>query len=402
MSEIIKKYIKGDKVIWMVIFALSLISLLAVYSSTGTLAYKARGGDTFYYFLKHLIFIISGIFIIIIVHNIHYKYYSRLSQILLIITIPLLLITLLFGSSLNQAARWVTIPGIQFSFQTSDFAKLALIMYVARHLSIKQDKVDDFKTTFLPIIIPIIIVCGLIMPANFSTSAILFFTCFILLFIGRIRFRYLFLLILVGILGFALFIGVAYITNYEGRIKTWEKRIERYISGENEEDFQVEQAKIAIVNGGIFGKGPGNSRQRNFLPSPYADFIYAIIIEEYGLIGGIVILFLYLYLIFRAGVIIKKVDRTFPAFLVIGLTLSLVIQAMINMAVAVNLLPVTGQPLPLVSMGGTSVLFTCIALGIILSVSRVIQEQEIQEKLKTESPRNQKTDDNEKESQNNN
>ncbi len=379
MFEIIKKYLKGDRIIWIVIIALSLISLLAVYSSTGTLAYKYQGGNTFYYFLKHTIFLCMGLFIVFITHLIPYKYYSWLSQLFLIIVIPLLLFTLFMGVSFNQAARWVTIPGLGFTIQTSDFAKLAIIMYLARLLSMKQDKVDNLKETFIPIVIPVIIVCGLILPANFSTSIILFGTCLILMFIGRVKFKFIISFILIGVLCLGLFVGVASLTNSGGRMSTWKNRIENYFDPEAEGNFQAQQAKIAIVNGGIFGKGPGNSVQRNYLPEPYSDFIYAIIVEEYGLIGGLIVLFLYLYLLFRAGVIVRKSMRSFPAFLAIGLALSLVFQAMVNMGVAVNIFPVTGQTLPFVSMGGTSMLFSSIALGIILSISRSIQEYEMKQ-----------------------
>ncbi|MFC2138168.1 FtsW/RodA/SpoVE family cell cycle protein [Bacteroidota bacterium] len=381
MFELVKRYVKGDRIIWIVIITLSLISLLAVYSSTGTLAYKYQGGNTIYYFFKHAIFLFMGLLVIFITHLIPYKYYSWLSQVFLLITIPLLIFTLVMGTSLNQAARWVTIPGLGFTIQTSDFAKLALIMYIARVLSLKQDKVDNFKEAFIPIIVPVIIVCGLILPANFSTAAILFITSIIIMFVGRIKFKFLALLMLTGIICLGIFVGIALLVNSEGRIGTWKNRIEHYVSGDSEGNYQVEQAKIAITNGGILGKGPGNSMQRNYLPHPYSDFIYAIIIEEYGITGGVLVLFLYLYLLFRAGVIVRKSIRSFPAFLAIGLSISLVFQAMVNMGVAVNLFPVTGQTLPLVSMGGTSMLFTSIALGIILSISRSNQLQEEQESL---------------------
>ncbi len=377
MSEKWKKYFKGDSVIWAVIIALSIISLLAVYSSTGTLAYKYQHGNTAYYVLKHLTFLFIGFIIIFGTHLIPYKIYSRLSQLLLLLCIPLLGLTLVFGRHLNDASRWLTLPGLGFSFQTSDFAKLALIMFIARQLSLKQENIKDFSKTFLPLISWISVVCVLILPANFSTAAILFMSCLILMFIGRISLRHLIFFTGSGILIAGLFIVVAlYVFHYAGRIETWKTRIESYVSAKSEENFQVEQSKIAIATGGIIGKGPGNSVQRNFLPHPYSDFIYSVIIEEYGLIGGVVILFFYLWLLFRAGIMVRKMDRTFPAFLAIGLTLILVFQAMVNMAVAVNIFPVTGQPLPLVSMGGSSMLFSCFALGIILNISRINKKQD--------------------------
>jgi len=374
----IRKYFKGDGVIWAVIVLLSLISLLAVYSSTGTLAYKYQEGNTAYYFIKHGSFMLLGLLVILITHNIPYKYFSRLSQLFLFISIPALAFTLVLGTSLNEASRWLTLPGIGITIQTSDFAKLALIMYVARILSLRQDQIKELKSAFLPVIIPVMVVCGLILPANLSTALILFATSMVLMFIGRISFKYLLVFAGTGMVVLALFLLIATKFEFEGRIGTWQSRIESFRNGEEdpEGNYQVEQSKIAIASGGILGKGPGNSTQRNFLPHPYSDFIYAVIIEEYGIIGGLVVLALYLYLLYRAGVIVRKSNRAFPALLAIGLTISLVFQAMINMAVAVNLFPVTGQTLPLVSMGGSSLLFTSTALGVILSVSRGVAKQE--------------------------
>ncbi len=374
----IRKYFKGDGVIWAVIVLLSLISLLAVYSSTGTLAYKYQEGNTAYYFIKHGSFMLLGLFVILITHNIPYKYFSRLSQLFLFISVPALAFTLVMGTSLNEASRWLTLPGIGITIQTSDFAKLALIMYVARILSLRQDQIKELKSAFLPVIIPVMVVCGLILPANLSTALILFATSMVLMFIGRISFKYLLVFAGTGLVVLALFLFIATKFEFEGRIGTWQSRIESFRNGEEdpEGNYQVEQSKIAIASGGILGKGPGNSTQRNFLPHPYSDFIYAIIIEEYGITGGLIVLALYLYLLYRAGVIVRKSNRAFPALLAIGLTISLVFQAMINMAVAVNLFPVTGQTLPLVSMGGSSLLFTSTALGVILSVSRGVAKQE--------------------------
>lgn len=379
-----KKYFKGDGIIWGVILVLTLFSVLAVYSSTGTLAYKYQGGNTTYYVIKHLSFMMVGFAAIYVTHLIPYKYYSRLAQLFLYISIPLLGLTLVLGTSLNSASRWLTLPGIGLTIQTSDFAKLALIMYIARMLSLKQDEIKDFKKAFIPIIVPVGLVCILILPANLSTSLMIFVVSVILMFIGRISIKHLSILGGIGIVCLALFILIAPMTKTKigFRVETWKHRVESYVGGAKDEgehdNFQAEQAKIAVATGGIIGKGPGNSVQRNFLPHPYSDFIYAIIVEEYGLVGGIVILFLYLYLLYRAGVIVRKADRTFPAFLTFGLTLSLVFQAMINMAVAVNLFPVTGQTLPLVSMGGSSILFTSTAMGIILSVSRGINKEEVE------------------------
>lgn len=394
MTETLRKYFKGDAVVWSVIVALSIISLLAVYSSTGTLAYKSAHGNTTYYVFKHFMFIFIGFIIIYVTHRIPYKYYSRLSQLFLLISFPLLGVTLLFGAHVNDASRWLVIPGLGFKFQTSDFAKLAIMMYLARVLSLKQEVIKDFKKAFLPLIIPVGLICLLILPANFSTAAILFAACVVMMFVGRVNLKHLFALMGVGIVALALFISVALLFKKEGRIMTWKSRVESFVSGGGEENYQAEQSKIAIATGGIIGKGPGNSIQRNFLPYPYADFIYAIIIEEYGLVGGVVVVFFYLWLLFRAGIMVRKSDRTFPAFLAFGLTLLLVFQAMVNMAVAVNLFPVTGQTLPLVSMGGTSVLFSCFALGIIISVShRNMQLEEVSSGLAGPSDNEQNTED---------
>lgn len=363
--------IKGDKIIWIVVVLLSVFSLLAVYSSTGTLAYKYKSGNTEYYLIKHFLILIFGFVLMYLAHLVRYTLFSRISQIALIVAIPLLLFTLISGTSVNEAVRWLTLPIINITFQTSDLAKLALIMYVARLLSKKQEKIKDLKSAFVPIMIPILITCGLILPANFSTASVLFATSVVLMFIGRVSLKYIVYLIGIGVAALLLLVLVAkYYPKLLPRFDTWVTRVESFRDADSESNYQVEQAKIAIATGGTIGKMPGNSTQRNFLPSPFADFIYAIIIEEYGLIGGIFILLLYLILLFRGLKIVSKSPGTFGALLAIGLSFSLVFQAMINMAVAVNLFPVTGQPLPLVSMGGTSIWFTSLAIGIILSVSK--------------------------------
>lgn len=361
--------------IWGVVIMLSLFSLLAVYSSTGSLAYKSQEGSTAYYILKHFSLLIASFVIIFITHNIPYKYYSRLSQLLLIISVILLMLTLSMGESVNMAKRWLTLPGLGLTIQTSDFAKLALVMYIARILSIKQFKINDSKEIFVHLFFPTILVCGLILPANLSTALILFATGIILMFIGRVRIKYISALVMVGIFMVAIIIGVIMLNGEKGRVETWKNRIESFVGGEVEDNYQVQHSKIAISTGGFFGKGPGNSTQRDFLPYAYSDFIYAIIVEEYGFLGGLFILFLYMFLLYRAGVIVKKSSRSFGAFLAIGLALLLVFQAMINMGVTVHLFPVTGQTLPFVSMGGSSQIFTSIAIGIILSISRSVDEK---------------------------
>lgn len=369
----IDTYFKGDRIIWLVVMLLSIISILAVYSSTGTLAYKYQSGNTEYYLFKHGSIILFGFLIMYLAHKVKYTFYARVSKIAVILAIPLLLLTLLMGANLNDASRWLRLPVIGLSFQTSDLAKVALIIFVARMLAKNQDKIKDFKTGFLPIIIPVVLVCGLIFPANFSTAAVLFTTCLVLMFIGRVSVKYMAALVGIAVVLVGLFIGIALAVGYEGRIKTWQKRIENFSNPENEANYQTQQAKIAIAKGGLMGQGPGNSTQRNFLPHPYSDFIYAIILEEYGLVGGLFVLLLYLLLLYRAVLIVRRSPKAFATMLAIGCAFSLVFQALINMAVAVNLFPVTGQPLPMLSMGGTSIWFTSIALGIILSVSRDVE-----------------------------
>lgn len=378
----IDKYIKGDKVIWLVVLMLAIFSVLAVYSSIVTLAYKYHGGDTFYYLFKHGLMLVIGFGFMVLVHRLNFKYYSRISQLALYVSIPLLLLTLLTGANINDASRWLVIPVINQTFQTSDLAKLALIIYLARTLSRNQDKMNDFKTFSFQILLPVVAVCGLILPANFSTAAMVFTTSLIVMFIGRVSLKYIFSIIGIGVAGLMLLLLIGKSQpDLLPRMGTWAKRIESFSDGGSKGNYQADQAKIAIATGGIMGKGPGGSTQRNFLPHPYSDFIYAIIIEEYGLAGGFTIILLYLILFFRGIRIAQKSDKTFGALLAIGLSFSLVFQAMINMAVAVNLFPVTGQPLPLVSMGGTSIWFTCLAIGIILSVSTKTEESKSAKKV---------------------
>ena len=376
----LSSFIKGDKAIWSVVIILSIVSTVVVYSSTGALAYKRQNGNTEFYLFKHVFTLVFGLGLMVLTHNIKYIYYNRLSQIAMFAAIPLLIFTLAKGSNLNEASRWIQIPVINLTFQTSDFAKLALISYVARMLAVKQEKLHDFKEGFLPIILPVITICVLILPANFSTAAVLFTTCFTLMFIGRVHYKHMLALIGIGIAGILIILAVGkFAPKVFPRFGTWMKRIENFQSSDSKGNFQVEQAKIAIATGAPFGKGPGKSTQRNFLPHPYSDFIYAIIIEEYGTLMGLGILLLYIIILFRGLRILKRCDKTFGSLLAFGLSFSLVFQGLINMAVATNLFPVTGQPLPLLSMGGTSIWFTSISIGIILSVSRDLESNESNE-----------------------
>lgn len=367
---------KGDRVIWAVVIVLSLVSVLAVYSSIGQLAHKMRGGDTEFYLIKQVVLVSIGLFLMYSIHLLNYGVFSRIGQVLMLASIPLLALTLT-TAEVNSASRWLTIPVINLSFQTSDLAKLGLIMYISRLLSRKQENIKDFKTAFLPLIAPILLICGLILPANFSTAALLFGTCFILLFVGGVNIKYLMAMMGIGIVAFALFIVIMLNFDMPGRIQTWKSRVENFLNVNQEKkskkadaDFQTVQAKIAIANGGMFGLGPGQSEQRNILPHPYSDFIFAIIIEEGGIVTGAIVILMYLILFFRVVRMVKYSPQLFATFLAVGCALLLLLQAFINMAVAVNLFPVTGQALPLVSMGGTSILATSCAFGIILSVSR--------------------------------
>lgn len=385
MEQIIKGIkVSGDRVVWGVVLLLSLFSVVAVYTATGSLAFNKQAGNTEYYLIKHVLILIMGFGIMYLAHWVRYNYYSRIAQILLFVAIPLLAVTLATGTNVNSASRWLTVPVINLTFQTSDFAKLALVMYLARMLSKKQQNIKNFKEAFVPIMLPVGIVCMLILPANFSTAAILFTTCIVLMFIGRVSVKYIAATVGGAIVAFALFLVVMSALGIKGRIGVWIARIESFTGkGEAAEDedktYQVDHAKMAIASGGIIGKGPGHSTQRISLPEPYSDFIYAIIIEEYGFLGGAIIIMLYLILLLRGVKIAANASSPFGSLLAMGCSFMLVFQAMINMAVAVNLFPVTGQSLPLVSMGGTSIWFTSLAIGILLSVSRKDGKDELAE-----------------------
>jgi cell division protein FtsW len=387
---------KGDKVIWALVVLLALISMLVVYSATGSLAYKNYKGNTEIYLFKQVAFIVLGIGIIYFAHRVNYVIYSKIAQLLFLLSIPLLIYTLFFGLSMNEGSRWIRLPIIGMNLQTSELAKLALFMYLARLISKKQDVIKDFRKGYLPLIIPVGIICILIAPANLSTALLLGASCMLLLFIGRARTKHLLLTVGVVLVPVLFLIIAAVISHRSGnesaevkkeagskltaRVDTWISRVEHFIYGgksaDDDDAYQVNQAKIAIAKGGFLGVGPGNSTQRNFLPQAYNDFIYPIIIEEYGLVGGAFIVFIYLVFLFRSIKIFRRCPFAFGAFLALGLSFTLAIQAIANMAVSVNLFPVTGVTLPLVSMGGSSFLFTCLAIGIILSVARNVEQRE--------------------------
>ena len=389
---------KGDRVIWALVVLLTLVSLLAVYSATGSLAYKNYRGNTEIYLFKQIAFILAGIMVIYFAHLVNYTFYSKAAKIAFLISLPLLFYTLFFGVKMNEGSCWIRLPLINMTMQTSDFARLALFMYLARLISKKQDVIKDFKKGYLPILAPVVVTCALIAPANLSTALLLGASCLLLMFIGRVSTRHILITIGVALIPIVFLISAAVIRHGKeksedavvattkssstlfGRVDTWIGRMESFIYGSrddiNSDAYQVNQAKIAIAKGGVFGVGPGNSTTRDYLPQAYNDFIYAIIIEEYGLMGGAFIMFIYLVFLYRCIRIYKRCPFAFGAFLALGLSFTLAIQAVANMAVTVNLFPVTGVTLPLVSMGGTSFIFTCLAIGIILSVSRNVEQLE--------------------------
>ena len=354
--------IKGDQMIWAIVVALALMSVFVVYSATGALAYRNMESIEHYLF-KHTGLIILSLSAMWVAHKIDYRYYSKLSKLGLWLSIPLLIYAWKSGVNINDASRWITIPFINQIFQPSDLAKLSLIAAMAGMLSKRQQNIGDFKDVIVPMVLWSGVICGLIAMADLSSAVLLFATAMLLMFIGRVPVKYLAMLVVVGVLSGAIAISIGQ------RGDTAKNRITSFIN-ETELPYQAEQARIAIASGGIIGKGPGKSDQRNFLPHPYSDFVYAIIIEEYGMIGGVVILLLYLALLYRGMKAVANSDRAFGGLLSAGLSFALVVQAMVNMGVVVGLGPITGLPLPFISMGGTSLLFTGISLGIIISVSR--------------------------------
>lgn len=387
MGFILKK-IEGDKVLWIVAVVLGLISLVSVYSAVSAYATTKFDGDTERVLMKHLLTLVLGYAFMWGASRVDYRKYSKFFYIALWLCIPLLVYTLLWGANLNSASRSIRILGI--SFQSSDLAKIVLIGYVARMLFYKQDDITSFKKAVLPIILPTVIVVALIMPENLSTAVMLFVSVLVLMFVARVRFVHLLYIVGVVVVSLLLYIGVMMMfpEGERGRAETWINRTESFFSPKEEvqdpfdkDNYQTTYSKIAVATGGAIGKGPGKSTQRNFLPHPYSDFIYAIILEEYGLGGGLLVLFMYVVLMTRAVRVLRLRPCSFAAFLTFGLTFLIVMQALINMGVAVSLLPVTGQPLPFVSMGGTSILFTGFAIGILMSVSRDIEREKKEKQM---------------------
>ena len=366
--------IKGDRIIWAIAALLAIFSFLPVYSAASNLAYIGSGSNTFSYFIKHFVHLFLGFSIIYGVHKIPYRYFRGLSMVMIPVVLILLIITMLQGATIGgaNASRWIRVPIVGFTFQPSTLAALVLMVYVARYLSKVKDEVITFKESVLPLWFPVFIVLVLILPANFSTAALIFSMVILLTYVGGYPFKYLAIIIGSGVVVLALFVltAKAFPDLMPNRVDTWSSRISSFIDSKvTQEDYQIEKAKIAIATGGLQGLGPGKSIQKNFLPQSSSDFIFAIIIEEYGLIGGVFLLFLYLWLLFRIVIVAQKSDSVFGKLLAIGVGIPIVFQALVNMGVAVQLFPVTGQTLPLISSGGTSIWVTCLALGIVLSVS---------------------------------
>lgn len=391
MKEFINN-LKGDKVIWAFIALLALISFMPVYSASSNLAHSANGsGNTVSFLIKHFAHVGIGFLIVYMVHKVPYHYFKAISMVALPIVWLLLLYTLLQGKTIGgaNASRWINIPFIGIGFQTSTLASMVLMIYVARYLAKKREIEDSFQKSALELWLPVFAILILILPANFSTAALIFAMVSMLVFVGKYPLKYLAIIIGTGIIALTFFILItkAFPDAFPNRVDTWVSRIENFTSDKPDEDnYQIEKAKIAIATGGFYGLGPGKSVQKNFLPQSSSDFIYAIIVEENGLIGAVVIMFLYIILFIRFLIASHKANTLFGKLLVVGLGFPIVFQALINMAVAVELLPVTGQTLPLISSGGSSIWMTCVSLGIILSVTKKDEEiaQEILEKAKRE------------------
>lgn len=373
-------HLRGDKAIWAIVGILAICSFMPIYSASTNLVYAAGNGSTFGYLLRHIMLLLFGFGMIYGVHKIPYKYFSGGSALFIPVVIVLLIVTLLQGTTIGgaNASRWIHIPFIGFGFQTSTLAGLVLMVYVARYLAKNKENVIHFKESLVILWLPTAIILGLILPANFSTTAMIFCMVLMLCFIGGYPIKYLGFIIGAGIIALLFFylVAKAFPDAMPNRVQTWESRIENFSSDSGKDAYQVEKAKIAIATGGLIGVGPGKSVQKNFLPQSTSDFIYAIIAEEYGLIGSIFILSVYLLLLFRIFIVMKKTTTIFGTLLVIGVGIPIIFQAGINMAVATNLIPVTGQTLPLISSGGTSIWMTCAALGMILSVSASKEETE--------------------------
>ena len=374
------QHIKGDKAIWAIVAALAIFSFMPVYSASTNLVYGVGVGSTFGYLVKHMVLLIMGFAVLYGVHKIPYRYFSGGSVLMMPVVIVLLIYTLAQGTMISgaNASRWIRIPFVGIGFQTSTLAGLVLMVFVARYLARNKEKEVVFKQSLIQLWLPVGLVLFLILPANFSTTAIIFTMILVLVFVGGYPLKYIGFILATGILALSFFVLIAkaFPDAMPNRVQTWQSRIVSFSSTEGKEAYQVEKAKIAIATGGPLGVGPGKSIQKNFLPQSSSDFIYAIIVEEYGLIGAVSVVFIYFLLLFRVFVVLRTTTTVFGMLLVIGVGLPIVFQATINMAVATSLFPVTGQTLPLISSGGTSIWMTCFALGMILSVSASKQETE--------------------------
>lgn len=379
MQEIIDKYLKGDRTIWAVVIILTLASTVIALSASSNMAYRLTEGNATPFWFKHVATLVVGFVVMIYLQHFKFKYFSRISQMGIWVAGILLLMTLLFGRNINSAQRWI------MGFQPSDLAKIVLILYLARLLVIKHDKLNDFKEGVLPLMIPIAGICVLILPADFSTAFMLGTASFILLFVGGVQIKHLLAIVGGAVVLFMFLLMVNHFTGILPRATTWETRLVSFFGGETAEEdeeskvdnYQANQAKAAVVNGGLFGTKPGRGNVKNDMYSSQSDFVFSTIIEEFGsLIGAFLLLILYLTFFFRSIRVALKAQSSFGAYVAFGLSFLLVLQAMINMGVGVNLLPVTGQPLPLISMGGTSILFTCISIGILLNVSKSVESNE--------------------------
>lgn len=380
----VRRFFRGDRYLWGLIAFFMLLSLLSVYSSSVGVAYSNHHGNTFYFLRTQFIMLMLGLLIIVVTHWIPYIKYMQFATIGLVVAIVLLVVTLFAGVSINSATRWLEIPIIGMRLQTSDLAKVALVIYLARGLTVYQHELNNFSVVTMKLVVPIGIVCVLIMSENLSTAVMIFGISMIILYIGRVPFRFLLTYAGLGLAAVILFASLLLVFKKDdNRVQVWKNRIEAYFSGESnpDADYQANQAKIAISTGKIFGKLPGKSTQRNLLPQSNSDFIFAIIVEEYGLFGAVIVIMAYLALMFRGVQIARKCDYAFPALMVLGLTVMIVFQAFLNMLVAVGLFPVTGQTLPMISWGRTSVMVISFSLGAILSVSRVMNMRERKEKL---------------------
>lgn len=371
MGKILQN-ISGDKTLWVIAVLLALFSLLPVYSASSNIAFLYGSGNTFNMLAKHGIHLVLGLILMYAAHKLNYRHFGPISLILLPVAVLLLFYTLVQGHEVANASRWIKIPFLGWTFQTSAFASIVLMLYLARYLAkTPSEKIRDFRASFLPLLGPIFLVCGLILPANFSTAALVFAIAMLVLFIGGYPVKNLAIIGGGGValLGVFILLVMAF-PNINNRVATWEKRIEAFWSGESEANYQVTKAKMAIAEGQLIGKGPGKSIQKNFLPQSNSDFIYAVIVEEFGLLGGVTVIFFYVLFLIRVLSIATRARTKFATLVVVGTGFSILIQAFVNLGVAVNLLPVTGQTLPLISAGGSSIWMTCIGIGIILSVSR--------------------------------